>query len=399
MTLSTSCTDAQPHTHTTLTGTLDTLTIVILSSLKLCLPSASPSHLTHSPLTIKSTIIITQINIMRSSPHASPHSSSPKPTLATLPFLLTLLSLCVVLARAGAFSLSSFPSTSPSSYLARQRGGSSNHDDAHTYTPRIREVRNGYTSDGRRRLHSLNELFSKSSSSSSSSQSNNNNNLKSLDPTVASFSSSSSSKGLFSRDGIFKVVGYAAVAYIGKQFFNGGRYDDEPNLSGKVCVITGGNTGIGKETAIRLAEMGARVIIACRNPERGEAAVKDIIAAVAPPSSSGVVASAGAATTSSSSNSKKRQPQVEALTMDLSDLKSIDRFANELSRRTEKVDILINNAGVMAISRLERTKDGFERHLGVNHLGHFHLTNRIFDLLLKGMEENVWVCVFVYVCM
>ena len=109
-----------------------------------------------------------------------------------------------------------------------------------------------------------------------------------------------------SRNGVFNLVGYAAVAYIGKQFFNGkggwvggfsatvhthsfihvclfnqtthppthpptypgGRYDDEPNLTGKVAVVTGGNSGIGKETAIRLSGLGARVIIACRNPGR-----------------------------------------------------------------------------------------------------------------------------------
>lgn len=231
---------------------------------------------------------------------------------------------------------------------------------------RTREVRNGYTSDGRRRLLSMAELFASKDS-----------NTEKKSPPDGTFAATGN-KNLFSRDGAFKLVGYAAVTYIGKQFFNGGRYDDDPDLSGKVAVITGGNTGIGKETAIRLATLGARVLIACRNPEKGEAAVRDIVNAVSPSSSAPAVEGA------SSKKNNGPPPQVESLVVDLSDLKSIDRFATELNKRVDKVDILVNNAGVMAVSNLERTKDGFERQLGVNHLGHFHLTNRLFDLLLKG---------------
>ncbi|GAB5036834.1 retinol dehydrogenase 12 [Nannochloropsis oceanica] len=310
----------------------------------------------------------------------------PRRVLDLLP--LTLLSLCIVLVQAGAFSICRMGAAATSGgiglpirsalrclgmtppnislLLGRKGGAASSSDESSREIAsswmRTREVRNGYTSDGRRRLLSMAELFASKDSS---------NEKKSLtDGTFAA----SGNKNLFSRDGVFKLAGYAAVAYIGKQFFNGGRYDDEPDLSGKVAVITGGNSGIGKETAIRLATLGARVLIACRNSEKGEAAVRDIVNAVSPSS-----------TVEGASRKKNAAPpQVESLVMDLSDLKSIDRFATELNKHVDKVDILVNNAGVMAVSNLERTQDGFERQLGVNHLGHFHLTNRLFDLLLKG---------------
>lgn len=253
--------------------------------------------------------------------------------------------------------------------LASLRGGATNGAeggrDVASSRVRVREVRrNGYTSDGRRRLLSMRELFGHQEGSPEGN-----------DSSGGLFSAAGSQK-LFSRDGALRLVGYAAVAYIGKQVFNGGRYDENPDLAGRVAVITGGNTGIGKETAIRLASMGARVLIACRNPEKGETAVRDILDAVSPPSATDAPVSGRKAINS--------PPQVESLVLDLADLKSIDRFATELGKRVDWVDMLINNAGVMAVSRLERTKDGFERHLGVNHLGHFHLTNRLFDLLLKG---------------
>lgn len=320
----------------------------------------------------------------------------PRRALDLLP--LTLLSLCVVLVQAVAFSIRgdgggmgaaaasggavSLPIRSAlrclgmtppniSLLLGRKGGAGSSSDESGREVAsswmRTREVRNGYTSDGRRRLLSMAELFASKDS---------NNEKKS--PPDGTFAATGN-KNLFSRDGAFKLVGYAAVAYIGKQFFNGGRYDDDPDLSGKVAVITGGNSGIGKETAIRLATLGARVLIACRNPEKGEGAVRDIVNAVSPSSSA-----ASPVEGASSKKSNGPPPQVESLVMDLSDLKSIDRFATELNKRVDKVDILVNNAGVMAVSNLERTKDGFERQLGVNHLGHFHLTNRLFDLLLKG---------------
>jgi len=320
----------------------------------------------------------------------------PRRALDLLP--LTLLSLCVVLVQAVAFSIRSggggmgaaaaagggvslpirsalrcLGMTPPniSLLLGRKGGAASSSDESGREVAsswmRTREVRNGYTSDGRRRLLSMAELFASKDS---------NNEKKS--PPDGTFAATGN-KNLFSRDGAFKLVGYAAVAYIGKQFFNGGRYDDDPDLSGKVAVITGGNSGIGKETAIRLATLGARVLIACRNPEKGEAAVRDIVNAVSPSSSA-----ASPVEGASSKKSNGPPPQVESLVMDLSDLKSIDRFATELNKRVDKVDILVNNAGVMAVSNLERTKDGFERQLGVNHLGHFHLTKRLFDLLLKG---------------
>ncbi len=126
---------------------------------------------------------------------------------------------------------------------------------------------------------------------------------------------------------------------------------DIPDQSGRTIVITGANSGIGAATAHELARAGARVIIACRNTAKGEAAA------------------AGMPGT------------VEVHELDLADLSSIRRFAAKLDG---PLDALVNNAGVMAIP-LRRTADGFEMQIGTNHLGHFALTG----LLLDRMTDRV----------
>jgi NAD(P)-dependent dehydrogenase (short-subunit alcohol dehydrogenase family) len=120
---------------------------------------------------------------------------------------------------------------------------------------------------------------------------------------------------------------------------------DIPDQSGRTVVITGANSGIGAAAARSLAGAGARVIIACRNTAKGEAA-----AATMPGT-------------------------VEVRALDLADLASVRSFASSLA---EPFDILINNAGVMALP-LRRTADGFEMQIGTNHLGHFALTGLLLD--------------------
>jgi NAD(P)-dependent dehydrogenase (short-subunit alcohol dehydrogenase family) len=124
-----------------------------------------------------------------------------------------------------------------------------------------------------------------------------------------------------------------------------------PDQAGRTVVITGANSGIGAVTAAELARAGARVIIACRNTAKGEAAA------------SGMAGMAGMAGT------------VQVRSLDLADLDSVRAFASALS---DPVDILINNAGVMALP-LRRTADGFEMQFGTNHLGHFALTGLLLD--------------------
>jgi NAD(P)-dependent dehydrogenase (short-subunit alcohol dehydrogenase family) len=139
--------------------------------------------------------------------------------------------------------------------------------------------------------------------------------------------------------------------------------NDLPPQDGRTVVITGGNSGIGLEAARPLATRGARVVIACRSLERAQTAIEDIQASA--PSA-----------------------QVEAVELDLASQVSIARCAEALGKRLERVDVLINNAGVMGIPRAV-TEDGFETQFGTNHLGHFALTGRLFDLLKAAPGARV----------
>ena len=138
---------------------------------------------------------------------------------------------------------------------------------------------------------------------------------------------------------------------------------DMPDQSGRVALVTGSNAGLGFEIAKDLAHGGARVIMACRNESKASTAA-DAIRASNP---SGTV---------------------EFLSLDLADLSSVARAAEELTSRTDRLDILGNNAGLMAIDE-ERTVDGFEMQFGVNHLGHFALTGHLLPLLLGTPGSRV----------
>jgi len=142
----------------------------------------------------------------------------------------------------------------------------------------------------------------------------------------------------------------------------GERWDagDIPDQGGRLAVVTGANSGLGPVTARELAHHGARVLLACRNRERGEAALREVTEAASGP-----------------------DPQLEDL--DLADLSSVRSFAGRVVAGGEGVDLLINNAGVMAPPR-RRTADGFELQFGTNHLGHFALTNLLLPLM-DGRED------------
>jgi NAD(P)-dependent dehydrogenase (short-subunit alcohol dehydrogenase family) len=141
-------------------------------------------------------------------------------------------------------------------------------------------------------------------------------------------------------------------------------FNEAINLRDRLAVITGGNSGLGKETAIKLASLGAETIILCRNPEKADAAVAEIKA-------------------------KSGNDKIKAMSLDLSSLKSIKQCAEDLKGVTNKIDILVNNAGVMALPTKELTEDGFERQMGINHLGHFSLTSQIFELLQKSPSARI----------
>jgi len=136
-------------------------------------------------------------------------------------------------------------------------------------------------------------------------------------------------------------------------------------MRGQICIVTGSNTGIGRETARGLARLGATVVLACRDAAKAEVARADI-----------------AKTT--------QNADVVVIPLDLGDSTSIRAFAHTISDRYGKVDVLVNNAGVTA-RRRGVTKDGFETTFGVNHLGTALLTLELLDLLKKGKDSRIVV--------
>jgi NAD(P)-dependent dehydrogenase (short-subunit alcohol dehydrogenase family) len=138
--------------------------------------------------------------------------------------------------------------------------------------------------------------------------------------------------------------------------------NDIPDLTGRVAVVTGGNRGLGREVTRYLAGRGARLIMACRDEAAGEAAAEALRA-------DGVTG------------------PLEVRPLDLASLASVEKFAAGLASEP-RLDILANNAGLMAVDR-GLTADGFETHMGVNHLGHFVLTARLLPLLLATPGSRV----------
>ncbi len=146
---------------------------------------------------------------------------------------------------------------------------------------------------------------------------------------------------------------------LGKQGIDGPEFREKGSLVGHNILITGGSSGLGKESAVALASFGARVVILTKTAHRGVAAVEDI----------------------------KRMSNSENVSMevcDLTDLRSIDACAKRLLDNLEKIDVLINNAGVMAIPTRQVTEQGFEKQFGINHLGHFALTRHLLPHIEKS---------------
>jgi len=135
----------------------------------------------------------------------------------------------------------------------------------------------------------------------------------------------------------------------------GWNFNQIPDQSGRVAIVTGANTGIGFETAAALAAEGAKIVVACRNRQKADAALGRI---------------------------RERTPDadLEFIDFDLASLAAVERFADAFRAGHDRLDLLINNAGVMAVP-LGHTKDGFEVTFGCNHLGHFALTGRLMDLM------------------
>lgn len=140
-------------------------------------------------------------------------------------------------------------------------------------------------------------------------------------------------------------------------------FNDIPDLKGKTIIVTGSNVGLGYEAVKAFSRKGAQVISACRSVGKGEAAKYKI---------------------------EKEHPgvKIEVMRLDLADLSSIHKFAENFKKKYNKLDVLLNNAGIMWCP-YNKTKDGFESQIGVNHFGHYALTGLLLDVLKKTKGARV----------
>merc|ERR1711936_351086 len=139
----------------------------------------------------------------------------------------------------------------------------------------------------------------------------------------------------------------AGLLYLIRRWMQGpARVSEDVKLEGKTVVITGANTGIGKATAMDMSRRGAKVVILCSDMEKAEAAAAEV--------------------------RDVTKGEVICHRLDLADLASVRECAEQLGNSLDKIDILINNAGIMACPQM-KTKDGFEMQLGTNHIGHLLL--------------------------
>ncbi|XP_028815201.1 retinol dehydrogenase 12-like [Denticeps clupeoides] len=168
-------------------------------------------------------------------------------------------------------------------------------------------------------------------------------------------------------DGHFVGIAFAAAAGAGlfalRRWAAGGVCRSKARLDGRTVLVTGAAAGIGRETAVDLAARGARVIVACRDVVEATLAADDI-------------------------RRRSGNANVVVKKLDLASLRSVRRLAREILDTEERLDVLINNAGVMLCQKLA-TEDGFETHFGVNYLGHFLLTNCLLDLVKRSAPSRI----------
>ncbi len=138
-------------------------------------------------------------------------------------------------------------------------------------------------------------------------------------------------------------------------------FENIPDLQGKTIIMTGGNSGLGYESVKAFALKGATVILACRNLAKGEKAKNEILKA-------------------------NPSGEIQVMQLDLANLTSVEAFAEKFASEHKQLDVLLNNAGIMATPNI-KTDDGFEAQLGTNHLGHFALTGHLLPML-KGTPQS-----------
>ena len=136
-----------------------------------------------------------------------------------------------------------------------------------------------------------------------------------------------------------------------------------PDLPGRVAIVTGANAGLGFQTALGLVRKKVKVIMACRDVQKAQAAKNDLLKDVP-------------------------EAELEIIQIDLSDLGSVNNFAAQLQKKYKQLDLLINNAGIM-MPPYHKTKDGFELQMAANYFGHFALTGLLLDLLKRTNGSRV----------
>jgi NAD(P)-dependent dehydrogenase (short-subunit alcohol dehydrogenase family) len=140
-------------------------------------------------------------------------------------------------------------------------------------------------------------------------------------------------------------------------------FSNIPQLKGKIIIVTGGNSGLGYESVKAFALKGAMVVLACRNLVKGEKAKNEIL-------------------------KEKTAGEIQVMQLDLANLASVKTFAEQFKQKYKQLDVLMNNAGIMATPNV-KTDDGFEAQLGTNHLGHFALTGHLLELLKVTPRSRV----------
>ncbi len=137
-----------------------------------------------------------------------------------------------------------------------------------------------------------------------------------------------------------------------------------PDLTGKIIIVTGANSGIGLETARTFTANGATVVMACRSLEKAQSAATEIL-------------------------NTDPAAKLDLMELDLASLESISKFAEDFNAKYDRLDILANNAGIMSPPEHYKTVDGFELQFGTNHLGHFALTGHLLPLIKKTPAARV----------